>query len=283
MIQSEPPRVQHQPGHPVPLQRPLSVDRIAENRMPQPVGHVHPDLVRPSGMDPALHQGRTTFPRQHLPIRQGNLALRPGHDRHLLAVSRIASDPVLHPAGVPAHRPRDHTEILLASLTGSKSLHQGEVGRIGFRHREAPAGILVEAMNDPGPLRISEAREASAAMFEQPLHQGSGGISRPRMNTKPLRLVQNEKMLILEENLQLHHLTAQRRGIGRSGQDLNPVPHDHGPLWCRRMPVHEDTPFLGQSLQTGSGKAGQPGHQKEVQPFPGTLTVFHLQRDCFSV
>lgn len=207
MIQPKPPGVQHQPSRPGPIQSPFPVDRVSQDGMPQMVGHVHPNLMGPSRVNPALHQGGPVLSDQNFPIRQGGLSLGGGHDRHLLTVPRVAPNPVFDPPAIPAHRARDRTEIFLSGLTGGEGSHQGDVSLVGLRHRQTSAGVLVQAVNDAGPLGIPDLREFFSAMLEQPLHQRSGGIARARVDTESFRFVQDQKVFILEENVQAHRLT----------------------------------------------------------------------------
>ena len=85
------------------------VDRIPQDRVAD-IRHVHPDLVRPARLQPALHPRKPVKPLKHPPVGDGGLAvfLR---DAHTLAVRPVPSDGRVHGAGILSQIPGDYALV----------------------------------------------------------------------------------------------------------------------------------------------------------------------------
>jgi len=105
--------VEHQPGR-FPGDLP-AVEVVAGNGMPQ-AGHVHAQLVRPSGAGPQQDQGGLLAAFQDQVVRQGSLA-RVVADHLPWPVWPVADKGQVHPSFVVAHDAPDQGQVDLAGQT----------------------------------------------------------------------------------------------------------------------------------------------------------------------
>ena len=68
-------------------------------------------------------------------------------------------------------------------------------------HHQA-GGVLVEPVHDARPLHPADAGEAVAAMGDQRIHQRSRGVSGGRMHHEPCRLVDDDDVLVLIDDVE---------------------------------------------------------------------------------
>ena len=84
------------------------------------------------------------------------------------------------------------------------------MGAVVFGRDDQSAGVLVEPVDNAGPLYPADTRQAVAAMGKQRVYQCSGLITRRRMHHKTGRLVYHDKILVLIYNIQGHRLRLRR-------------------------------------------------------------------------
>ena len=70
---------------------------------------------------------------------------------------------------------------------------------IVFRHHHGAAGVLIEAMDNAGPLLAADAGQICAVM-EQRIHQGVRLVARAGMDDEAGRLIDDEQVVIFKKN-----------------------------------------------------------------------------------
>jgi len=83
----------------------------------------------------------------------------------------------------------------------------------GLGGDDEPAGILVEAVDDPRTAHAADPGKAAAAMGEQRVDQGSVGIARRWMDHQAGGLVDDDEMCILESDIERDRLGGRYRII----------------------------------------------------------------------
>jgi hypothetical protein len=144
------------------------------------------------------------------------------------------------------------------------------VGAIVLRRHHQPGGILVEPVHDARAPDAADPRQAGAAMGDQRVDQRAGLMARGRMHDKPPRLVDDDDVVILVDDVERDSF-ALGLGIDRfrhvdcdriAGGDMisgiaNGV--DGGA-------VDRDMTRQDQRLQPRSRQPGKPQRQHAVEP-----------------
>src|SRR5262245_55373491 len=151
-----------------------AVGGVAQNWVPQ-MGQVHADLVGASGFqgageqagDRALGAGRSEA-FEHLPMSDGCTPV--GADRLFVARFRMAAEGRVDRAFRLSGRAPDEGEIAAPERTFAffgELVGQRAVCLVGLRHDHEAGGVLVETMDNSGPLDPADTRQAVAAMGNQ--------------------------------------------------------------------------------------------------------------------
>ena len=144
-------------------------------------------------------------------------------DRDLLAVGRRAGERRVDRAFARLRDSVDDREIAPVDRMGGELLGQALVRDVGLCDDQQPRRILVDPVDDAGPGDAADARQRAAAMVEQRVDQRSVEIAGRRMNDQARRLVDDQQMLVLEDDLQRNVLrfVVRRRRLGdRNAQAL---------------------------------------------------------------
>ena len=197
-----------QPQHPLglpPIFRPdpprliaPPIYRVAKHRMPD-MCHMHADLVGPPRLQPALDQRgkRVTLADDEI----GRRIPPTRHHRHLLAVFRVAVDRRRHPpCVVPAHAPHQR-RVAPFDFALLQARRQRPVRGIVLGHHHQPAGLLVEPVHNPRPQHAIYARQIAAVVQER-IDQRAVGSTRCRMYGHPRRLIYDQQVGILVDDIQ---------------------------------------------------------------------------------
>src|SRR5450631_1599647 len=103
-------------------------------------------------------------------------------------------------------------------------------------------------------------------------------MARAGMHDQPGRLVQNEEVVVLKQNLERHLL---RLGFdffqGRLSQ-FHRIACADEIAWPRRLPVQPNESSSNQRLQTRPGKIGEFEREKTIQPQTRAFAG-HVERD----
>ena len=91
------------------------------------------------------------------------------------------------------------------------------MGAVGLGDDHDAGRVLVEAVDDAGPLDAADARQAVAAMVDQRVDQRAGPVAGARMDDQPGRLVDDDQVVVLVENVE-RDVLALRLGRLRLGQ-----------------------------------------------------------------
>lgn len=78
---------------------------------------------------------------------------------------------------------------------------QSLVRGVIFGHNDQTAGVLVDPVNNPGAHDITNARQGWPAMGDESIDQGAGRIARCGMDHQARRLVDDNEMLILIDDI----------------------------------------------------------------------------------
>ena len=118
-------------------------------------------------------------------------------------------------------------------------------------------------MHDPGPLGLLSAR---GVVRDEPVHQRPGRMARRRMGDDACRLVDDEEMLVLVRDAQVHRLADDICGRGGRRLELDLLAAGEPVALRLRSSVDADVP-RGEEPLGGRTRAdlGQSG-EKAVEP-----------------
>lgn len=134
--------------------------------------HVNPDLVGSSRMEVAHDESRFLSCPENLVIGNCVFAVRGIEHCHFLAIARISADVSFYRGGCRRGDSRCDSEVLFDDGPGSKLTREVLVGEVVARDDDAAAGILIEAVDDPGTLDPTDRRKTTEVV-EEGVHQSA--------------------------------------------------------------------------------------------------------------
>ncbi len=186
------------------------------------MGKVNPDLMGPSGLELAGEQHRDRlaagaverlldFPwviASRPPCRTAIFSRACGW--RSIGASMVPRLPVRHVPGegqvAAPHRPG---AAVVGELLGQRLMRPVVLGR------DHQAGsVLVEPVHNSRPLHAADAGKAGATMGDQRVDQRAGFVAGGGMHDQPLRLVDDDNVVVLIDDIERDILAL---GLGRSG------------------------------------------------------------------
>ena len=128
------------------------------------------------------------------------------------SVDAVAADRRLDPARPRARRALDEREIAALDLAAADRLLEPRVRLLGAGDDEQAGGVAVEPVDDPGPVVVAAGR----VELEQPVHERSRRVAGARVNDEAGGLVDDEEVLVLPDDVEIHRLGRER--TARRGQ-----------------------------------------------------------------
>ena len=96
------------------------------------------------------------------------------------------------------------------------------MGGVGLGDDEQAGRVLVEPVDDAGPLDPADPRQARAAMADQRVDQRAVGVARRRMDDEARRLVDDDEMVVLVDDVERDVLPDERRILRRRRLEGDP-------------------------------------------------------------
>ena len=97
--------------------------------------------------------------------------------------------------------PADHGPVGLGNLPPAELRHQMNPCGLGLRGNEAAARVLVETVDDAGPVTAANPCNLRT-MVKQRVDEGATHVARRRMHDHPRGLVDHDDVLVFVQNLQ---------------------------------------------------------------------------------
>ena len=184
------------------------------------MGQMHPDLMGPPGFQPAFHQRQRRGAAKPLdnPGPGHGMAAALKQHRLTLAVGLVAgqlrgdlqdirgleADPLCatQPRVAGIGHAIDQRQIAAVNGMTLELVGQPMVGRVMLGHHQQPGGVLVDPVDDPGPLFAADPRQAVAAMMQQRIDQRAAPRPRGRMHHHARSLVEDDQIGIFIDHVQ---------------------------------------------------------------------------------
>ena len=251
----------------------MAVDGVAQDGMAD-VRHVDADLVGAAGFELAADVGIAPVAFDDLPVGHGVPGIALG-DAHFLPVGGVPPDGGIHGAGVLPEGAADNALIgsghgVVLELGG-----QPGVGVVVFRYGQQAGGILVDPVDDSGAKLAVDAGEVVPQRVHKPVDQGVVLVSRRRVNHQTLGLVDDQHVLVLVDDVQLH-----LGGPDIHRHRLGDLHHDgvaglQTVIFPGIFAVFQHSPLFNELLGRAAAQLGSPG-EKCVQPLAGGVSgKFH--------
>ena len=170
-----------------------AVHVISNNRMANRC-EVDPDLMRPAGMKTSAQEIGAGEARKPEKIRPCVLPCT--DDRHALSVSRVARDWLVHRESIGSKVAPGHRRVPPSDTPRRDCRAQSAVGELGASYDQQPGSILVEPMDQPSALWGAPGSQLSSAP-DKGIYEGSGPVAGGGMNDHSSRLVHDEQIVIL--------------------------------------------------------------------------------------
>ncbi len=267
--EAELPRVEHLPGG----RAGTAVERIAQDGITQ-VPQVNADLVGAARQQVAFDQGRRAPGKVSSRRTRYSVAdARPrGGCTTVIFLRSTGCRPMgsrMVPLRSPGHAAHQGEVMFLGGAVGELGA-EAAVGEVVFGDDQAAAGVLVEPVNDAGPLLAADARERRA-MRQQGVDKGVLGVARARVGDEAGGFVEHEQIVVLEQDGKVHLLGREFDGHGGGFFPGDQVRGAQGrPGFGGRKAVEQDVSVADEGLHARPGKVGQGTLGEEaVQPGAG--------------
>lgn len=248
------------------------IDRIADKRVAD-VGHMDPDLVRPPCFEAALDLSRIKPELTGEPVvGDGMLAPSVTEYRHPLSIAPVSPDIAFDPSLSGLRHAEDEGGIKALNRMIRELFGQSLVGAIAFGDDQQAAGIFVYPVNDARPLDATDTGEPVAAVCQQGIDERIFRIACARMNGQTGRFVDNNKVVVLKNDVEGHFYRLEVERFRRREGHLQPLAlFDAVGGVGYRPPVRLNGPVFNQPLYAVAGKFGADGSKKAVDPLAGAF------------
>ena len=166
------------------------------------MGHVDPDLVGSSRLKPALDQGGGGAEGfEHRVVGDSRFPV-PADDGHFLpvgwAAANVAFDPTLRGPGEAG----DQGVIPPFHGVGGELDHKAVMRLLRLRDDQKAAGVFVDPVHDPRPFHAADAGKLVPAVGQERVDQGSVRIAGCRVDHQTGRLIDDEQVGVLEDDVE---------------------------------------------------------------------------------
>ena len=134
---------------------------------------------------------------------------------------------------------------------------QFAVGFVVFRHDKQSAGLFVDPVDDSGAKRAVDPRKFAPAMVKQGVHQRPRRVARRGVDHHARRLVDNQKIPILVNDIERDLFGRGVDGFGFGQGDPDLVPRRQPVVLIGGLAVQGNVPFRDQFCRGGTGKSGK--------------------------
>lgn len=158
---------------------------------------MHPDLMRPSGVQVSAKQVGAREARKPAKIRA--CVLPRTDDCHALPVSWVARDWLVHGQSIGSEMAPGHHGVAPYYAPCGDRRTEPLVRNVAFGNDQESRGLLVQPMHQPRPFRPAALGEVAATPHEG-IDQSSGPVTWSRMDDHSGRLVHHEQVGILVDD-----------------------------------------------------------------------------------
>ena len=166
---------------------------------------------------------------------------------------------------------RDDREIAPVDAVLRELRGEPFMGDVGLGDDQQPGRILVDPVDDPRPRHPADAAEPPGAMVEQGIDQSAVEIARRGMDDHARRLVDDQQMIVLEDDLERDVLRLVMRRLRLGDGDLDRSPASAFTAGSRTgAPCGPRTAAAAdQRLQPLARQGRHGGGQRPVEPPAG--------------
>lgn len=243
------------------------------------MGHMHSDLVGTAGLKTASDQrsGGAWIRFAGFPpafkgriMGHGRPALILLNHRHFLPILRTARNrPAQGPASWPKGAP-GQGQVRPLNIMAGKKIRQTLMCGVRLGDRQNTGRILVDPMHDTGPLHTPDPRQCPLTVVQKRIHQRSGPAAGRRVNSHVGRLIHQEKMLVLKQDIEYNRFRFRRRRnrirqidpVTLSGHNTTARVLNHNVGICGHR---RNRAGLNQAFQSCPGKIGYGLGQEPVK------------------
>lgn len=183
-----------------------AIERIAEERMAN-MGEMDADLMGSPRLERAGYEARLVSIALDEPVVGARMPSAAGRDNSdFLTVGGVPGERGINRARGPLRSPPHEGEVLALEqerlAVVSKKRREALMRGIRFRNHEEARRILIESVHNAGPPHAPDARKARPAMGNQRIYERALLMASTRMNHEPGGLIDDEKMLILIDDIE---------------------------------------------------------------------------------
>ena len=231
--------------------------------------HMHADLVRAAGFQPAFDQGHVTQPFQYAVMGHGMFPHRAVRriDGHSHPVGRVAGDiagdgPFVFVEVAPHQRMVDAPDGVVVELPGEKGVRP-----LVFGHDQQPGGVFVDPVYQSGPHVARLEQGQALQVVGQGIDQGAGVVAVAGMYDHAGLFIDDDEVGVFVNDVQRNVFGDDLQFARRIGQ------HDgdlvEGLDFVARFggfAVDEDVAGVGSGLDTVARGVFEAGGQEFVEP-----------------
>ena len=137
-------------------------------------------------------------------------------------------------------------------------------------NHEQSGRVFVEAMDDAGPARAADSRQAVAAVCEKRIDKCPAAIAWRRVHDEARRLVVDDQACILVYDVERDVLWGGGHRLGRGNSEMDPFSNvDLSPRVQDRRGTDRDMALTDQSLQARAAHIGELTGQHAIETGAG--------------
>ena len=182
------------------------------------IRHMHPDLMRAPGFQPAFDQRRTgceifdhagagdgvaaCVPQNRLALAVGFVARKARGDFQDATGFKADTTQAAQARVIAGWNPVHYGQIMAVDGVGFKLRGQPVMRTVGFGHHQQPGGIFINAVNNAGATLAADAGQRIAAMGQQRIDQRARRRAGGRMHHHARGFVDHDQIAVFPDHRQ---------------------------------------------------------------------------------
>jgi hypothetical protein len=201
---------------------------------------------------------------------------------HLLALHGMAPNREIDATLHGFRRSGNKGQIVFLNAAGLELPGQLMVRAPILGHYQNAGGILVQTMNDSRPFFHTNALKFRA-VIKDTVDQGAGSVPRGRVHDQISRLVDDQNIRILEENIKRQRFGHQVRGNRRRKAGCDGILDLDAVSGLGGLAVDLNKPLAYEQRRVGPGAIVQAPGDEGVQPLAGISGFDGIKKDVLNL
>ena len=226
---------------------------------------MHANLMRAARVQRAFDECAGVERVEHAVVGARGAATFADEDGHFFSMNRMSPDCAFDPAALLAEISRGNREIDFRDFPPGELPRERAVRDIVFRGDETAARLLVESVDDAGPLFAADAGKAFAVVKER-VDERAVPVAGGGMHDETGGFVEHDEIAVFKEHVERDVLGFGGRGSGWRLGDGDVVADAQLCAGLDLAAIHQDVAGLHEILNARAGEKRDAGGEELVNP-----------------